>query len=822
MALEVIRTPDFMYSGTYFPQIAARLRQLARSWAPEITNEDQREIFIELERAFALMGHYNNVLMDMIANELFINTARLPESVKLLLELINYRILPAFPSRVDLLGELNRTYSTTVRLLETNRRFATRRSSDEAEIIFENLSALDTSARTDQITNAYVMLKEKTGVCHVSTVNPDYLIWDSGNDWVTADLHKVIEIDNSILGNNVEDVEIVELLDEDTPGVWRTARLSSSSFVSESGLNWTLRGPTVNRASDLVGGTPITDLQSCDVGDKFYFGSADVMWDRFDVVISSVILGMEAAWEFYDPNDTSINPTNVTVDSPSAGYIRFDLSTLLGITDYSGAHVRVMHVPTGFEVNAVSSWTGSANVLDVYGYLGQTVPSTEVGDYLIFCKWRNIDVIEDDTLSTGITWGQSGKITFNLPQSTDDNWTKFSIYDVSTSEEREGYYLRLRATKVDVGDGPRPSSLTITQGKQYVSVPVTQGLTVEDSPLGSSSGLASQEFTFTRKPFVFRSARIFVDEGGGDIEWEEVDTFLGSYSTSRHFRIDIRTDGSGVVQFGDGTSGKIPPIGTNNIRALYRIGADEDGNIGSNLLTVNRDGVGVFRSVTNPRAGIYWLEADWASIESLERVKKAGVAALRSMYRAVTPKDCETLAKAFISARTGIKPVARAKAYEEMFGPKTIGLIVVGQGGSALDYDTKQELSEFFNGGEDYDGVLLMNYEVVVVNYTPRLIGVWMEVEAREIITSALAKQVLSALLTPTTVESRVPSEYVWRFGQDVPLSRISTEIFNLSPGNVFNVTITTPSADILLTSNELPVFDPSSSNVYVYPPTFT
>ena len=66
-----LKVPDFQYSGDYYPQIAARVRQQNRANVPEITNEDAREPFIEAERSFALMAHFNNVLLDMVANSLY-------------------------------------------------------------------------------------------------------------------------------------------------------------------------------------------------------------------------------------------------------------------------------------------------------------------------------------------------------------------------------------------------------------------------------------------------------------------------------------------------------------------------------------------------------------------------------------------------------------------------------------------------------------------------------------------------------------------------------------------------------------------------------
>lgn len=828
MALEILRVPNFEYSGFYFPQIAARLRRWARVYAPEITNEDLREIFIQLERAFALMAHYNNVLLDMVANDMFLPTARLPESIKLLLALINYRMLPASPAQVDMLATLSRTYTSTVRLLEANRKFATKRTPDEPELVFENQNAIDTTNRTDRISEAYVMTKNRDVVGSVSSLFPDIITYTSGTIFTSADVGRYARVYNSILGNSAEDLRITEVLDSAGGGTYNQIRLEGASFISETGVTVAIYDVSVNHASDLIAGTPVALFSAPAVQDKFYFGHTDVMFDRFDVTLDTVALGMNSVWEFYDPSETTFQPDDVEIDPPAdVGTTKFDLTSLLGVDDRTGALVRVMHVPSGNEssnystVDAdVGSPTYDKNVVYIEGYFGQTTPSTNIGDYLIFMTWRPIDIIEDDTKSSGVTWAQDGKITFNLPQNRDDNWQKFSLFDSDTGLVKEAYFLRMRVASLPGGPtGPEPDGLVITNGDQYILPTLVQGQTVEDDPLGSSSGEASQQFTLSRDPYIDNSIRVFVDEGGGDIEWTAVTTFLTSIASDRHFVVDVQTDGTAIVIFGDGINGRIPPLGTNNIRVLYRIGADQDGNIGVDMLTVNRDGVGVFRQITNPRSGEFWVEADWDSQDALERVKNDGPLQLRTMLRAVSVRDCEILARAFQTTE-GVKPVERSRAYEEAYGPKTIGLVVAGRGGAALSEENRDLLEEFFNGGDTYGGVLVVNHEVIVSNYIPRLIGYDVEVTANEVVTEELILQALQALISPSALEEdRVT--YVWEFGQEVPNSRVNSHIFRASLGNIFKVKFNSPANDVSLTQRELPVLDTANTNIVIIPPSF-
>jgi hypothetical protein len=822
--IEILRTPDFQYSGFFFPEIASRLRRFMRGYAPEITNEDLREPFIQLERAFALVGHYNNVLLDMMANEVFLATARLPESVKYHLARIDYKMLPASPAQVQILGTMARTYGSATRLLEANKKFATLRNQDEDEIVFENSEALDTIARTDEIELAYGMTLEKAGFVNTSSLDPDIVEYVSGGTFLTADINKVMEVYASVLGNNIEDARITELLSETTPGsgVWTQARLSDASFVSESNLNFIIRQPSSNGAAALIAATGFDPFPTNPiVGDKFYIGHTDIMWDRLDFVLNgAAALGVEARWEFYDDTETVVHPDLVTVD-PSPGVLRFNINSLMGIESTYHSFVTVEYVPTGSTLNGVSEFSGGNNYVDIQGYLGQSSPSTIESDYLISCKWRPVEITEDGTLQFGYqTLTQDGALKFNLPQSTYDEWTRYSLYDKTVGELKTAYLLRYRVVENSgFSAGSNLLSAEFVAGDQYVIFDGVQGKSVEDVPLGSSSGEESQEFKITRTPYILNSMFVRVDEGGGPVIWEKTDSFLTSYANDRHFVVDVQTDGYAIIKFGNGTNGKIPPIGTNNIDAIYRVGAQDDGNIAHSILTVNRDGVGVFREVTNPRAGEFWVEADWDSIESMEKVKQTGPYNLRTMSRAVTPRDAEILASSYVSP-TGVRPVARARAYEEAFGPKTLEIVVAGQGGAALSQDSRTTLEEFFNGGEIYEGILVLNHEVTVRNYTPRQLALTMEVVANSIITEAMVIQTLSYILSPTATESDGVT-YVWQFGQEVPLSRINSEIFKISPGNIFKVTITSPSDDIGMSANELPIFDPINTSVVIIPPSY-
>ncbi len=132
------------------------------------------------------------------------------------------------------------------------------------------------------------------------------------------------------------------------------------------------------------------------------------------------------------------------------------------------------------------------------------------------------------------------------------------------------------------------------------------------------------------------------------VRWQVRDTLAFSGPGDR----DCTIDGvGGRVLFGDGTFGRIPPAGRDNIRASYRAAGDgPDGNVPVGALASVLSGV-LARAVTNP------LPAQGgAASETLPRLAQRGPTVLRHRHQALTAADYEALAYEASAA------VARARA----------------------------------------------------------------------------------------------------------------------------------------------------------------
>lgn len=151
MASKTIEVPSFEFGAFYYPQILEALLVRKRIDVPELTDESDFEPFIQLLRSFALVGHLNNVLLDVVANENTLPTAQLVETVRNMLQLIEYDLASAAPASSELVYELARVLETSLEVVPALAQAATRGDGTTPIIYFEALEGV-TVSRTDVFT----------------------------------------------------------------------------------------------------------------------------------------------------------------------------------------------------------------------------------------------------------------------------------------------------------------------------------------------------------------------------------------------------------------------------------------------------------------------------------------------------------------------------------------------------------------------------------------------------------------------------------------------------------------------------------------------
>lgn len=210
----------------------------------------------------------------------------------------------------------------------------------------------------------------------------------------------------------------------------------------------------------------------------------------------------------------------------------------------------------------------------------------------------------------------------------------------------------------------------------------TQSTTISDETLGSGSGEQTQSFSLLHSPVTNETVQVnelsslsesekqvleeqkivekITDNQGTVLEfwvtWKAVEDLVNSALSDRNYIID-RT--SGIITFGDGKNGRIPPIGRNNIRVRYSTGGGSTGNLPVSTISKIHSAVVSVDKVTNVRPSLGGTDT-----ESTDDLVTRAPSALKNRGRAVTAVDYEVLA--LLSS----PDVARAKALQNARLPK--------------------------------------------------------------------------------------------------------------------------------------------------------
>ncbi|MER7706361.1 putative baseplate assembly protein [Kitasatospora sp. NPDC097605] len=122
-------------------------------------------------------------------------------------------------------------------------------------------------------------------------------------------------------------------------------------------------------------------------------------------------------------------------------------------------------------------------------------------------------------------------------------------------------------------------------------VRATQGATRDEAIGSGDAGLPGQRFALWQSPLTWlaadtpRGARSTLEVRVDGIRWHEVDSLAGHGPDDRVFVTAIGADGRTTVTFGDGVHGSRLPTGRENVRARYRVGIGESGNVGAGRIT---------------------------------------------------------------------------------------------------------------------------------------------------------------------------------------------------------------------------------------------
>lgn len=135
------------------------------------------------------------------------------------------------------------------------------------------------------------------------------------------------------------------------------------------------------------------------------------------------------------------------------------------------------------------------------------------------------------------------------------------------------------------------------------------------------------------------------DETGsatGGEHWQEIETLAFAGSSQHVYSVSTDIAGRATLHFGDGVYGARLPAGIDNVRATYRFGAGESGNVAAASLVALRKRPPGIRSATNPCPATGGADA-----EAIERLRLRAPRTLRGCGRIVSLADYAAFAEAF-------------------------------------------------------------------------------------------------------------------------------------------------------------------------------
>jgi hypothetical protein len=240
---------------------------------------------------------------------------------------------------------------------------------------------------------------------------------------------------------------------------------------------------------------------------------------------------------------------------------------------------------------------------------------------------------------------------------------------------------------------PAPSVRPNTE-RASVRLPVVQAGAETQIVIGSSTGEPNQQFTIDRAPLLAETLTVEIDEGGGWVRWDRRDSFLYSEDAAgrlvlapadaRDYTLTFGDAGHARIGTGDGQFGRIPPPGSNGVRATFRVGGGAVGNVAAGAIARAKTAIPLLVAVSNPIAAAGGTDAEDAASGA-----RLGPAVYRSNRRAVTLDDYEAQA-----LRAG--GVAKVKARSRSWN--LIEVVVAPQGDTLqpLPEDLRARLLDFF------------------------------------------------------------------------------------------------------------------------------
>jgi hypothetical protein len=179
-------------------------------------------------------------------------------------------------------------------------------------------------------------------------------------------------------------------------------------------------------------------------------------------------------------------------------------------------------------------------------------------------------------------------------------------------------------------------------------LPFSRGETVPAEVLGSGNPVvAAQDFTLEKSPVTYSADPASISGDGfsstiqvsvNNVLWREVQSFYGQPPNAQVFVLHEDDSGKTHVTFGDGRNGALLPTGTNNVVATYRYGAGAVAPAAETLSVIQspQPGLKALRNPLQPTGG--------ADADDPARLKTLAPRSVLTFGRAVSADDYVAIA----------------------------------------------------------------------------------------------------------------------------------------------------------------------------------
>ena len=324
-------------------------------------------------------------------------------------------------------------------------------------------------------------------------------------------------------------------------------------------------------------------------------------------------------------------------------------------------------------------------------------------------------------------------------------------------------------------------------------VAATHGETISEEVLGSGSGAqTNQQFTLKKSPLTYVSAATAsgaestLEVRVNGVLWEEATSLYGKEATDRIYVVRIDDDADATVTFGDGKRGARLPTGQENIKATYRAGIGDDGEVSAGSLTLLKTRPFGVKEVTNPLAA-----SGAADPEKLENARTNAPLTVLTLDRIVSLQDFEDFARAF-------KGLGKAQAINLWDGKSSfVHITIADDEGQAVDESstTYKYLIEAIDSARDptaevrIDSIDALTFDVTATvlydaGYLPD--DVKSEIENLLLESFSFDKREFAQPVTPAEIISVIHQvEGVVAVDLDVPSSVLTAEIARCKDGEI-------------------------------------